>query len=291
MDEKDVEGPISPLVAVSIPVATQQAADIAEAIERAQAWLESKQNEQGFWGDKDGTWMLATTQVLNAFKLAGMDNAGIRQALFYLRGQHADNNDFLARQILTLHGYGQSVDELATRLVGQGRWEVISYYPVLNWGIQKRFSPDALDTALGERAILCASHPPYFYSKFVVSPALDSLEPYRFGWIPKADVSIYVSALVYNVTAWSSHSQWIIDSQNTEDPEDPQYGSFGNSSVLIGPVLIDTAGALAWLSVSDPTVKNNAITYLVRQQGFNGSWNDDPYLTGLCLEALSRHSD
>ena len=74
--------------------------------------------------------------------------------------------------------------------------------------------------------------------------------------------------------------QWIIDSQvMVNTPPDENDGCFGKG-------LADTAAVLSWLDVEPETIKPLAETYIIGKQKKNGSWNDDPYLTGLCLEAL-----
>jgi hypothetical protein len=230
--------------------------------------------------------MLATSQVLNAMRLTGQDSAGIRQALFYVRGHHADNNDYLARKILTLHGFGQNVDRFVNRLLAQGS----RFY---GWGVQKRFTSDPLDTALGLRATACANTEIQGISNgfdnlktepgFQVEAGCNSKTGTGFGWIRSDAVtsvspSVYVSALVSKTLEGhlsekekDSFCGWILQCQNTD-------GTFGNG-------LVDTAGVLLWLDPTDNSA-NGAISYLVSQQLPNGSWGDDPYLTGLCLEAL-----
>ena len=91
--------------------------------------------------------------------------------------------------------------------------------------------------------------------------------------------SVFVSSLVYNTldTYYSSlapvfDSSWISGSPNPDN-------SFGNG-------LIDTCAVLLWVSNLDEGVRNLAIDYLTSQQNANGSWDNDPYLTGLCLETL-----
>lgn len=271
VSDRGIEGPVSELASVEV-AASAPAPDKDAAVERALAWVDFTQDEQGYWADDEGARMLATSQVLNALKLTGKDNAGIRQALFYLRGHYADNNDYLARKILTLHSFGQNVDEMANRLISQAK---ISSTYIYGWGMQKRYRYDAIDTALGTRAAECTTQDISQYNGGYYSlrtySSLKSADGY-YGWVPGKETSIYVSALVCNViNAPASDYQWIIDPQNPD-------GSFGNG-------VIDTAAVLLWLDV-DEAKRSNAVNYLVSQQTLNGSWQDDAYLTGLCLEAL-----
>lgn len=285
VDTAGVVGIISDLAQVEIP-ATGAAASKEQAVERALVWLEMNQNEKGYWEDDEHLRILATSQILNAIKLSGKDGIGVRQALFYLRGHHPDNNDYLARKILTLHRFGQNTDAIINRLVAQG---LISGTNIRGWGLQKHFFYDAVDSALGTLAadssqrtledqndIRHSNHGWYYLRN---DSSLQSSTAERFGWVSGSEPSVYVSALVYHII--DAHygqdppvfdSQWILDSQNADD------GSFGNG-------LVDTAAVLLWRDLTD-SARDEAIGYLVSQQSINGSWQEDPYLTGLCLEAL-----
>lgn len=273
-----VEGPVSQLIPITVNVSgTAQNKD--EAIERALAWLESVQDAEGHWGDHPNKRILATSQIIQALNLAGKDHIGVHRALFYIRGQLGDNNDYLSRQILSLNAYGQNVDEWVNRLVAQSQ---MSGLYIMGWGIQSRFLYDAFDTALGSKAIKSSTLPlkdingedliDYTLSVLRYYSSIQSSVSGQYGWIPMKDPDLFVSALVYNVTeAPTADYQWILDTQQPD-------GSFGSG-------LTDTAAALLWLDLTT-TTRNNAINYIVSQQTENGNWNNDPYLTGLCLEAI-----
>ncbi len=277
-DDNGVEGVISELEQVVIP-ATSPTLDKSEAIARGTSWLEQNQSQDGFWGDKEGIRVLATSQALNALRLAGIDNAGIRQGIFWLRGRFADNNDYLSRQILTLADYNQNVDEPVNRLVSQAE---ISGITIVGWGTQRPYQIDALDTALGSQAISRSGRQLGLtngvFDSLKDQPAILSNQEGKFAWVNGKDPSVYVSAFVYNILDSHFTSQapindqaWILSDQNAD-------GSYGNG-------VVDTAAVLLWLG-TDALAADNAISYLVSQQELNGSWLNDPYITGLCLQAL-----
>lgn len=269
IDESGIEGTVSDLVSVNI-TPDLYAANAGEAVQRALAWLDAAQDQQGYWADEKDKRMLATSQVLNAMKLTGKDNAGIRHAIFYLRGNLANNNDYLARKILTLYWFGQNVDEMVNRLISQAK---ISGTYIYGWGMQKRYHVDALDTALGARAAGCTTQDisQYNGAYHSLTSSMKSADGH-YGLVPGKDTSIYVSALVYNlINAAAYDYEWIIDSQDAN-------GSFGNG-------VVDTAAVLLWLDLDDAS-RSRAIDYLISQQLLNGSWANDSYLTGMCVEAL-----
>jgi len=191
-----VEGMVSELVCLDVTT-TEKATEKSEAVSRAKAWLASRQNEQGYWGEKESRRMLATSQVLNAFNRAREDNAGIRQGLYYLRGHFADNNDYLSRKILTLKGYAQNVDAFVNRLVSQS---ILSGEKIRGWGLQKRYRFDAFDTAVGAKALSCSSRDVFsIFNDYDMRVYLNSPEYEGYGWVPGKETSIYVSAFAYDV--------------------------------------------------------------------------------------------
>ena len=280
IDVNGIEGPVSQPVEISVPV-TGVAQNTEEAEQRALIWLKFTQSKQGYWGDKNGTWLLATSQVLNALARAGEDNAGSRQALYYLRGHHADNNDFLARQIITLSDYGQNVDQLVTKLISKS---MIEGTTIKGWGTTKGFLPDPMDTALASIASEYMNG--FYYLKQNTNRYFWSKDDYCYGWIQDGARSVFASSFIYNALA--AHytpgqlsnftTDWIIATQTANGD-----GSFGNG-------LMDTAAVLLWLDIPTPN-ESAAIDYLVSRQQPNGSWEENPYLTGLCLEALLKHKN
>jgi len=284
VDANGTEGVISPLVPIDVDSTTSGDSDPSM---KAMAWLESTQSEEGYWDDKRRLRMLATSQVLNAYKLMGKDDAGTHHALFYLRGHFADNNDYLARKMILLADYGQNVDEMVNRLIAQSQ---ISGTQIQGWGVRTRLLFDAVSTALGAKAADLSTRsidPMINEGRLYLagSTYLDSKNfPDRFGWVRAQDPSVFVSCLVYNIVeeyyGFSIYnSSWISDYQNGD-------GSFGNG-------LIDTCAAIMWIDdLGDggaQWIKGlAAYNYILDKQSSNGSWNDDPYLTGLCIEALEK---
>lgn len=284
-NQEGLEGPLTELVPLTTG-GSSVAQNKTEAIQRAKIWLKANQEGLGFWGNNKNN-ILATSQVLNAFKAAGEDDAAIRNGLFYLRGHDADNNDFLARKIITLSLYGQNVDPFVARLIPQA---MIEGTIVRGWGITKGYLPDPMDTVLASIAAEKTTRPfayamnglPYLLQNYY--GYFWSSDHHCFGWIKGGARSVYVSSFIYNIL-WKKYtpaqltgysSAWIIDGQTGN-------GALGNG-------LMDTAAALLWLDI--PAIpKSNALAYMISEQSPNGSWKGDPYLTGLCLEALLKQPD
>lgn len=272
-----VESAVSDLAFQDIPESSS-AMNNSEAIERALSWLEYTQNKNGSWGNKESIKMVATSQVLNAYKIINKFDLNTQHALFYLRGTTADNNDYLARKILTLNSFGQNTNLFINKLYASGGG-------AYGWGVERGQVGDALTSTLALKAIKCISYSPIaanvncglvrYYTELQCSYPAN-----RFGWKPQTtNPSIYVSSIVYNSLnacypeeAPVFESTWITESQAVD-------GSFGNG-------LIDTSSVILWISPLSTVQKQDAMNFLVSQQSPNGSWNNDPYVTGLCLEAL-----
>ena len=127
----------------------------------------------------------------------------------------------------------------------------------------------------------------------------DGDELIRFGWTPSNNYSVFTSALVYRALGRNRPSFQIID----DDPDlDTRYkwilsqqidsgddiGAFKDYSGA--PSILATAAALQWMplsTVEDGTgPRDRARKYLLAAQLPNGSWENNAYLTGFCLEAM-----
>ena len=278
-----LEGPLSELASVEFS-GSLTAEDKDEAIQRAKTWLKANQDTLGSWGSEKNR-LLVTSQVLNALNSLGEDDAAVRKGVFFLRGNYADNNDFLGRQINTLYDFEQNVDYLVAKLISQA---YISGTTIYGWGTRPGYHPDPVSTAVGASTVskttkeTSLSNNSFNALRTNWSSLFFSTEAYRFGWVADAEASVYVSSLIYHLLSenlaasalTNFTNDWIIATQ-----ADNGDGSFGNG-------LIDTAAALLWLELTDSN-KNSAVTYLVIQQKADGSWASDPYITGLCLQALT----
>ena len=294
-----LETPISDLVEVYLTTTVGvQETDIDGAMDRARRWLAVQQTEQGYWGSDSASRLPATNQAIRALRRFPTWTANhplaIQQGLAYLRGNFPDNNTDLATTIDTLQLFGQ--DSRGPHL----RLHLRAYVGDTDrgWGAQERYFYDAVNTALAVKAgKACPSAVPDLdalddaetvLGKDANNP-LASLTAGRYGWVPKGLANVYASAMVYDALCTNvpgadpnNHAyQWILGEQI--DSGDGNDGSFGCS-------LTDTAAVLLRIPIGS-TEKAEAEQYLVRKQSPNGSWNADPFLTALCLEALKRAED
>ncbi len=274
INNQGVQGIISNIVSVDI-APKDIAVDVTESILRAKNYLFATQDENGYWSKNNKLKLLATTEVLNSlYEYKDENPASFNLSTSYIYRTYSNNNDFLARKIITLSDYEFYIDGLINKLVAQGK---ISSTYIYGWGINRDYKIDVLDTVLGMKAISKAKNSlskvngGVYYLKN--DSKLKSKEGY-WGWISKDDTSIFISSSVYSIIkAQKTEYQWIIDSQNAD-------GSFGNG-------LLDTLGVILNLEI-DAEVLEKSIDYILSQQNINGHWKDDPYLTALCLQALKK---
>ena len=282
----DRESTLSPLAAVAVP-ASAPPANIQQSTERATAWLEAEQADEGSWGEDERTRLLCTAQVVRALKAVARDNAGSRQALFYLRGRRADNNRFLAEKMLALRAWGQDVTRYASALMAQASW---GSNQIQGWGLRQPYKTAAVDTAVAMLALLpehrndLAGAEDSLRNRLTQTSGRD-----RYSWQttwPRtgAPDDILVSALAgaalaKHGTPPAFYCWWVLDEQRPN-------GSLDNDAAATAEALLQ----LDWLDLRDGAV-DAALGYLLGQQALNGSWQDDPYLTGLCLEALAKYSN
>lgn len=294
VDATGRESVISVLSDVSPPAGTPVGADVPAAIERAVRWLEARQGITGFWGNQNQARHTITSAALSGLASVTSWSTDNRYAsnrgLAYLHGYTPDNNGGLAEAILTLDELGRNTVGLTTRLqlygflVGSG-----NDVQLLGWGLKSRYAPDAYHTAIGLTAInlLPAEEQAFTLSaqdylsgqSITVGEAtydgaeLQSSTPDRYAWTAHGQESLYVSARVAHALNDTSQVQWML---NQQEPD----GSFGGD-------LYDTAAAILYLPLG-ATEKAGAQNYLASQQEASGSWQNDPQLTGLCLEALNK---
>ena len=84
-DESGLPGLLSDLVTVEITT-DELAEDLAEAIDRATAWIRAQQDITGFWGNKEELKLLATSKALDVLKAKGIFDAGIIPGCFLFTG-------------------------------------------------------------------------------------------------------------------------------------------------------------------------------------------------------------
>lgn len=257
--------------------------NIKGAIDRAQVYLNRKQQKDGAWSNGVSRFKpLVTSQVLDALQGSNSNSYTKRKALYYLKGEYANNNELLARKINTLASYQINVDSLINRLVSTGDLTFSRSYNRIypkdsGWGAYKGFGYSAYETALGIIALKKMQTIYRNYSSYLARFISSEHQNGKAKWQKNSyfndrhePYSVYVSALLNSVSGRNAIYNWLI--QNTD-------GSYGNS-------IIDTAGVLLYLDI-DSSARDKAVSYLISRQSADGSFTDVS-TTAICLQALTR---
>lgn len=264
---------------VAVPAATARAAQ----------WLNSTQAEEGYWGSP-GSRIRATCQALNAlrrYRWHLTNRLGAQQGLMYLRGNFPDNNADMASMLYSLRKYGvdpnwhfEDVRGVCLRLAMRVNDRILTDFNYFGWGMQARYYFDAYDTSLAILAMneVDANDRPTWFVPCGGNyyPALyPARTSGRYGWSDGGQESVYVSCLAYSALNCLGYTNFV-DSN----------WFLGANKARYSTDLAATAAVLLWSPVSSDQEKTDARMYLVSQQSVDGSWQGDPFLTALCLEAL-----
>ncbi len=313
VDADNVEGAASGLAVVDLGNQTPAGNDVAEAVRRAVAWLESTQQLQGGWdspGRQSGTATCAAVRGLSrsrAWRLVPRNASMIDRALAYLAGRTPADNAQFAEIIPVLDAFGLNTAGRRTALLARASTFTNEATTVsLGWAPSRRSHPDALCSAFGLLV---------FSRDLTPAPstwdALLTMRTYvsgaslnvgnrtisgaglrsgsgttigRYGWTPgAAAASPLVSAQVAAALGRNRHSS--TNNYLSTWPSTWPWSSQSNGA-LAGSVT-ETAAALLLAPTTDTGKRNAARSFLAQAQLVNGSWNNDAWLTGLCLEALT----
>jgi len=259
-------------------------AALAQAIPSGVTYLTDNQAADGSWASPQVRTVTATTEALRALQLLAAAPSSRLAAVARLEEDPIEDTDDRARRILVLAAEGRDV----TALVDQLR---VDADPAGGWGIVPGFAPDPLDTGLA----LVAVAPGTILGDATLFPALSyllSAQQSDGGWecVEGGGSDIYCTSYALMGLA-AYRTRFFIDPQVNagaaflKSQRNPS-GSFGPS----GPAeLINTAAASLALA-SLPSLGSEIASirgFLEGQQLADGSWESDPFMTGLVLQALS----
>jgi hypothetical protein len=274
------------VVLLLIPGARAAAAP-EDAAASAAAWLEAQQNADGSWGTTPALRGLATSEAVIALRAHGLRRAAYFRGVAWLENHAASSNDYRARRVVALLPHGDDVSEDQQFLV--------DHHSLANaygegWGLSGVYSGSALDTALALQAFAALGVPAAVQQDVVDGVTLlvnlqslgsDDGWPATLGANGAGDpvVSAVVlrafAALVGYVTGQEASGDlaetWLLGAVTTADSP-----------------LAQAQAALAVLRWSPGTT--SADTWLTSLEGLqegSGSWQNDPYVTAVALQALA----
>ena len=259
---------------------------IAFALSQAQTnglnYLANTQNADGSWNENIVTDFYNSSTVLQTLKLYNQIDTSYNLGLQWIQQSSADNSDYLSKQIVL---FAQNNIDYQNQLSKLLLWNNIGG----GWGLDASYQSDILDTAFALQALKKIN----YSDQTVIQAAISYLLAHQNtdgGWgFDKGDASnVYMTAIVSRTlqqlsltsamaTAVNKATSYIIAHQNAD-------GGFGSSPSTVYET------ALAYIALvavtSDNTVLGSASQYITNAQAANGSWNEDPYVTALALQAL-----
>jgi hypothetical protein len=255
----------------------------AQPVQSGVAYLTGSQAPDGSWPSLQVRAVMATTEALRALQVLGVAPDSRLAAVIRLEEDPIEDTDDRARRLLVLAAEGRDVAALVDQLR-------LDADPLGGWGLAPGFPPDPLDTSLA----LAAVAPGTALGDAVLIPALSYLlgaQQADGGWacVDGGESDIYCTA--YALLGLAPYrARFFIDPQVTagatflKDRRNPT-GSFGPSGSA--ELLNSAAASLALATLPSLSSEIGLIQgYLVGQQQTDGSWESDPFMTGLVLQAL-----
>ncbi|MDE3110243.1 MAG: carboxypeptidase regulatory-like domain-containing protein, partial [Acidobacteriota bacterium] len=249
------------------------------AIAKGVAWLQSQVQSNGSLANESNS--IATAFQARTETTAALASLATAPApLVSSVASNSDSNtDYLARSALALGAAQQNVNAIVSSIAASassgGGWALVAGY-----------TSDALDTAMALTA-LCASRGPAAAIS-AGSGALQAMQLPDGGFGLTSTDNLYVSlwslraleACVNQVQASqpaAALTTWVLAQRNTSND--------------FGDIQSDAMGLLALLGrTTSTTILAPLATALDSSQASDGSWNEDPYLTALAVEALAANS-
>jgi hypothetical protein len=259
-------------------------------------WLVSVQNTSGSWGQpwfeafKPTTELRDTATVLEAIQPTGLPVASL--ALVWLDTQEFWSFDHLARATAARASDSQNVEADLAILAAARRPTIadsaLPNFPGGGWGAAAGFESDALDTALVLEAFAAAGQSSGMTEPVAFLLACQNADG-GFGVRPGEESNLLVS--LHAVLALGKFqsiggvpasiqdgADFVVAHQDATGAVGASPGSETVPATALGSSVLELAGRSAAMALAE--------TALTGQQLPNGSWNDDPYDTGLAVIAL-----
>ncbi|MEW6103815.1 MAG: CARDB domain-containing protein [bacterium] len=232
------------------------------AINKGVIWLNESQSPGGSWTSNLTTPFEATGIVADTLNYLGTRNIAYSNAINWIEKEQIFSSRYLSQKIKVLADYGSDTTELVGTLTASQNEDG-------GFGIALGYESDCLDTILALSALKSANY---------------------------SDTTVIESAL------------WYLTSNQNDD------GGFGlqESNVYLTGLALFTLNqyrkdyyleeainkASNWLILQTPEtlwekalmyqaiMKQDLLDYILNNQQSNGSWDNDPFTTALCLRAI-----
>ncbi|MEW6103669.1 MAG: prenyltransferase/squalene oxidase repeat-containing protein, partial [bacterium] len=250
------------LLVISMGLGINQGLANEIAINKGVIWLNESQSPGGSWTSNLTTPFEATGIVADTLNYLGTKNIAYANAINWIEKEEIFSSRYLSQKIKVLADAGSDTTTLIGTLT-------LSQNEDGGWGIALGYESDCLDTLLSLSALKSA----HYTNNSVIEPALlwliaNQKEDGGFGL---QESNVYITSLAiltlnqyrkdyYLEEAITKAADWLI----TQTPE-----------TLWEKALMYQA-----------TMRKDLLEDILNAQLDNGSWDNDPFTTALCLRAI-----
>jgi Mg-chelatase subunit ChlD len=273
--------------AANIPGASKEA--IEESISIGENWLLGSQNSDGSWGTHFAEKMRNTSETAQYLHRRMPDEASLSKAKEWLGSQETANSDFLARVLAS------SMKEEGAQQ--KNKILLDTQNPDGGWGLAKGYDSDVFDTVLVLGALIETQGQEEAIKKGITYLLNQQNENGSWGFNHRQRDSVLVTSqiiLLFNdftvknnltsleiLTSMKQAGDYLL----LEQQEDQTWG-------LEGSALSGTLFAYqAVLQTNGLQPVGSLLDQVIQLQEENGSWNNDPYITLLALQALRSYQE
>ncbi|MEW6104203.1 MAG: prenyltransferase/squalene oxidase repeat-containing protein, partial [bacterium] len=234
------------------------------AMENGLSWLYANQNQDGSWGKNMDILERDTTEVLDTLHYFNKIGPEYSKGLLWLANRNSLPTDYLARKIKTFSNGGMDVSLDLTTLISyqndDGGWSGYDF---------KDAESFVLDTILSLSALKSAN----YTNNSVIEPALlwliaNQKEDGGFGF---DESNVYLTSLA--ILTLNQYKDQFYLTPNIEKAR--------NWLILQNP---ETLWEKALMYQA--TMRKDLLEDILNAQLDNGSWDNDPFTTALCLRAI-----
>lgn len=306
------------------PALSATQAQIDAARDRSGAWLIAHQLGEGRWTTGRDADIPVTAQALLGLTAVGVTGIPARNATNWLLNAKPESVDALARSLLALTSPNANRNDGFAMLLSWA--DVNTNWRGILWGSYPGYTATSADSALAWRSVLSTGYPLADRTGLLANSLCqvlfrqqrpDGSWPVVIDTLDDATAAAPSSASAGTVFS-TANMILMMKAAQASEPGLAQFHCTGATLTISASIPNALDAAASWLAASrnadggmgedgrsnlaatvqayyalqltrpgDPATAG-LLDYLLARQSASGSWNDDPMLTGMVLEALGR---